>query len=217
MQISVKSDVDRALKGMSRLQRKQVPFAAALGLTMTAKKVAKVEQRMMVRQLDRPTPFSVKGIRWQGASKNDFKTGRLHSRVYLMSTQAEYLRFQIEGGTRTPKGTAIAVPTSNVKLNRYGNLAGGQGRIKRLLAKKNTFQGTINGVAGIWQRPKRGKRSRGGSGTTGQSGLKLLVAYESSTQYQPRFDFYGIAQRSVRTNIGKELDKAIARALRSAK
>ena len=37
-----------------------------------------------------------------------------------------------------------------------------------------------------------------------QSGLKLLVAYESSTQYQPRFDFYGIAQRSVRTNIAKE-------------
>ena len=98
-----------------------MPFAAVLGLTMTAKKVAKVEQRMMVRELDRPTLFTIKGVRWQGASKNDFKTGRLHSRVYLMPTQAEYLRYQIEGGTRTPKGTAIAVPTSNVKLNRYGN------------------------------------------------------------------------------------------------
>ena len=64
------------------------------------------------------------------------------------------------------------MPTSNVKLNRYGNLAGGQGRIKRLLAKKNVFQGTIGGVAGIWQRPKRGKRSRGDSGTIGQSGLE---------------------------------------------
>ena len=36
-----------------------------------------------------------------------------------------------------------------------------------MLAKKNTFQGTIGGVAGVWQRPKRGKRSRGGSGTIG--------------------------------------------------
>ena len=104
MQISVKSDVEKALKGMSRLHKKQMPFAAALGLTMTAKKVAKVEQRMMVRELDRPTLFTIKGVRWQGASKNDFKTGRLRSRVYLMPTQAEYLRFQIEGGTRTPKG-----------------------------------------------------------------------------------------------------------------
>ena len=214
MQISVKSDVDKALKGMSVLQRKQMPFAAALRLSMTAKKVMRVEQRILVKQLDRPTPFTVKGVRWQGANKADFKLGRLHSRVYLLPKQAEYLSFQIEGGTRTPKGTAIAVPTSNVKLNRYG---GGQGRIKWLLAKKNTFQGTINGVVGVWQRSKRGKGSRGGSGTIGQSGLKLQVAYENSTQYQPRFDFYGIGERSVRTNIGKEMDKAIARALRSAK
>ena len=104
MQISVKSDVDKALKSMRGLQRKQMPFAAALGLSMTAKKVAKVEQRMMVRKLDRPTPFTIKGVRWQGASKNDFKTGRLHSRVYLMPTQAEYLRYQIEGGYSNAKG-----------------------------------------------------------------------------------------------------------------
>ena len=95
MQISVKSDVDKALKSMSRLHKKQVPFAAALGLTMTAKKVAKVEQRMMVEQLDRTTPITVKRVRWQRAIKADFKLGRLHSRVYLMLTQAEYLRFQI--------------------------------------------------------------------------------------------------------------------------
>ena len=63
MQISIKSDVDKALKSMSRLHKKQVPFASALGLTMTAKKVAKVEQRMMVRKLDRPTPFTIKGVR----------------------------------------------------------------------------------------------------------------------------------------------------------
>ena len=92
-----------------------------------------------------------------------------------MSKQAEYLKLQVEGGTRTPRGRAIPAPTSNVKLNRYGNLAGGQNRIKRLLAKKSTFQGTINGVAGVWQRPKRGKRSRGGYGTTGQSGLSWLL------------------------------------------
>ena len=32
-----------------------------------------------------------------------------------------------------------------------------------------------------------------------------------------RFDFYGIGARTVRTNMGKEMDKAIGRALRSAK
>ena len=115
-------------------------------------------------------------------------------------------------------GIIFKTTLKNVKLNRYGNLAGGQGRIKRLLAKKNTFQGTIGGVAGIWQRPKRGRQRSGTYGVKGkQTGLKLLVAYESSTQYRPRFDFYGIGERSVRTNIGKEMEKAIGRALRSAK
>ena len=73
MQKSVKSDVDNALKSMRGLQRKQLPFAAAL--SMTAKRVAKVEQRMMVRQLDSPTPFTIKGVRWQDAKKSDFKNG----------------------------------------------------------------------------------------------------------------------------------------------
>ena len=81
MQISVKSDVGKALKSMSRLHNKQVPFAAALGLTMTAKKAAKVEQRMMVRKLDRQTPFTIKGVKWQGASKNDFKSEEFPQRV----------------------------------------------------------------------------------------------------------------------------------------
>jgi len=50
-----------------------------------------------------------------------------------------------------------------------------------------------------------------------QSGEELkLVGGCEFAEYPPRFDFYSIAERSVRTNIGKEMDKAIARALRSA-
>ena len=65
------------------------------------------------------------------------------------------------------------------------------------------------------------KRDRQRTDTYGikgkETGSKLLVAYESSTQYQPNFDFYGIGERSVRTNISKEMDKAIARVLPSVK
>ena len=103
----------------------------------------------MVKKLDRPTPFTIKGVKWQGAKKADYKLGKLHSRVYIMDKQASYLKFQIEGGTRTPKVQTIPVPTTNLKLNTYGNMIGGRNRIQRLL-KKNTFQRTINGVAGIW-------------------------------------------------------------------
>ena len=66
---------------------------------------------------------------------------------------------------------------------------------------------------------KRGRQRTDTYGIKGkETGSKLLVAYESSTQHQPIFwDFYGIGERSVRTNISKEMDKAIARALQSAK
>ncbi len=48
---------------------------------------------------------------------------------------------------------------------------------------------------------------------------KIEVSECEFAQYQPRFDFYGIGERSVRKNIGKEMDKAIAiaRELTSAK
>jgi len=97
MQIAVTTNVARAMKGLKRLEKKQEPFAAALGLTNTAKRLAKTEQRMMVKQLDRPTPFTVRSIRWQKADKGDYARGRLHSEVYIMDKQAEYLRLQIEG------------------------------------------------------------------------------------------------------------------------
>jgi hypothetical protein len=51
------------------------------------------------------------------------------------------------------------------------------------------------------------------TGRTGVGGLKLLVAYEPTAQYQPRFDLYGIAKRVVPKIVGKEIDRAIARAL----
>ena len=46
--------------------------------------------------------------------------------------------------------------------------------------------------------------------------VRVEVSEHEFALYQRRFDFYGIAQRSVRTNIGEKMDKAIARTLRSA-
>ena len=58
-----------------------MPIAAALGLANCAKKLAKLEQRMVVKQLDRPRPFTVRGFPWQRTSKADYARGSLHSRV----------------------------------------------------------------------------------------------------------------------------------------
>ena len=84
MQILVKTDVAKCLKAYLNSSVRQIPFAVALGRSMTAKMVIKVKQRMMVKKLDRPTPFTIKSVKWQGAKKADFTLGRVHSRVYVM-------------------------------------------------------------------------------------------------------------------------------------
>nr|HIL74639.1 hypothetical protein [Rhodospirillales bacterium] len=84
------------------------------------------------------------------AKKAGCKLGKLHSRVYVMDKQAQYLSYQIEGGTRTPRGTAIVVPTSNLKLITSICL------VVRIelngCSRRSTYskKPSINGVAGIW-------------------------------------------------------------------
>ena len=75
MQISVKSDVEKALKGKSRLHKKKMPFNAALGLTMTARKVAKVEQRMMVRNWIGPRHSRLKVLGGRALARMILKRG----------------------------------------------------------------------------------------------------------------------------------------------
>ena len=45
----------------------------------------------------------------------------------------------------------------------------------------------------------------------------LLVAYDPTIFHRPRFDFYGIARRSVPKIVGREMDRAITKALQSAR
>ena len=72
-------------------------------------------------------------------------------------------------------------------------MIGGRNKNTRLLKKKNVFQGTINGVAGIWQRPKQGEQSGGGFGITGESGFKLLVSYATPAPTSPVLSSMGLS------------------------
>ena len=51
MQISMKSDIDKAIKQLGALG-KQVPFAASVAINQTVKDIQKVEQAAIKRELD---------------------------------------------------------------------------------------------------------------------------------------------------------------------
>ena len=97
MEISVKFDVKKLTRSMSRLQRKQIPFATAGALNDTAFQAKKLAVKAMPRFLDRPTPATKKSLRVEKAKKTT-----LESKVYFLDWAWKYMRYQVVCGTRSP-------------------------------------------------------------------------------------------------------------------
>lgn len=189
----------RALeRRLSGLASKQVPFAAALAINEVAGEIREAEPQGLSRDLDRPTPFTKKGMFVARATKR-----RLVGVVGFKRIQAEYLEAQATGGTRRPKRRAIVVPVG-VRLNKYGNMP--RKSLVRALAKPGTFSGKVNGVAGIYQK----KRTKKG-------GVKLLAVYKSSVRYKPRLKFQPRARDLASRRIAPAITKHLRRAVQTAR
>ena len=199
MKIDVRFDIKGALRKLD-LAKKQIPFAVARGLTWTARDVRQDVMAAMPQALDRPSPFTMRGIGYRPATKQT-----LTSEVFIRDTQATYLSKLISGGTRRPRGKALLVPSSDFPTDQYGNPS--KAALRRLRSRKDVFSGTIRGVGGIWQRTGKG----------GRPGVKLLLAFEPTTQYRPTFPFVEIAKRSVAKRLKGNLERSIADAMRTAR
>lgn len=200
--------------------KKQMRFAAAVALTRTAKAAAEEEKQEASRKLEEPTPFTLRGIRFDKATKQN-----LQARVYVMPIQAEYMHWQVEGGTRQKRAKSGEALPVNIAVNKYGNIvARGRGKLKALINRPDTFIGTVKGVYGLWQRgrsAKNGKfRAQGkvrSAGKTRATTVRLLVRLEPSVRYEPKFKFYDKAEQVFNRRFERELDKALADARRTAR
>lgn len=202
----------RALeRRLGLIAKQQLPFAVSLGINDVAGLIRDAEVKALSRDLDRPTTFTTRGLVVERATKR-----KLTGVVGFKPIQAEYLSKQATGGTRRAKRRAVVVPVG-LRVNKYGNLS--KNAIKRALARPDTFSGTVRGVAGIYQRPKRGVRRRaGGVGTKGASkGLKLLVIYKASVSYSPRLHYVPRAVRLADREIGPAIAKRLRYAVKTAR
>lgn len=198
--LSIKADIDKATRWMMKIHKKQIPFATSLALNRTAVKVQKVEKARMVQDLDRPTRQTVNSVRVKRSNKR-----MLRSEVFLLPWSHAFLKYQIHGGTRAPRGITEAVPVS-MRLNKFGNITGRrQGKLGKILNQPDKFSGTINGVAGIWQRGRGKQRNKK---------VKLLVAYEQVVSYRPRFPFYKYAVQTVNRTWRAQFRRAMRQAIR---
>lgn len=198
MQISVKTNTKELLKDVSSLFNKQIPFATSMAINNTAFGLRGWEMAQMPALLDRPTPFTLRGVRVKKGNKREPTAF-----VFLTEIVDGYLKHQIHGGQRIAKRGRV-LPARGTKTNSYGNLP--RGKSKTLRKKRGVFSGKPRGKpAGIWQKMRSGK-------------LKPLLIYENGAlTYQKRFDWFGIGKKYIRQNFNDEFVKAFNRAVKSAR
>ncbi|KKL24154.1 hypothetical protein LCGC14_2418140, partial [marine sediment metagenome] len=147
---------------LSNVQKKQIPFATARAITQTLNIAKKDVIRQLDKDIDRPTPFTRRGFRVDGANKQT-----LSGRLFILPKQNSYLQYQIFGGVRLPKGVALTLRPAKpgpgrIKLNRFGNIPPSQAAKAQLA--KGAFSATIGGVAGIWKAPTKTKSGKARKG-----------------------------------------------------
>ena len=212
MKISVKSNIKQFKKGLSKLEKKQLPFATSRALNFTGNEFLRhLKQRAKEDFKGGATANtlkafkvtkSIKGIRHniKYSTKKDLAVD-----IFLPEWAEKYLKYQIQGGTRKKERNHIFIPTRNTNLNKYGNIPGKQGKLAGKM--KNTFTAEIKGIKGLWKRVGKGGRE-----------VKLLIAFEDTAHYRnPNFPFYDYGRFVLNRDFNKFLRIEFRRAMKTAK
>jgi hypothetical protein len=195
--IKVSADVGRLTSHLRKIEREQIPFATAQALTTTAKHAQATLTAQLPSIFDRPTPFTMRAIGMTPARKSD-----LTATVLVRPLQARYLELEETGGFRgSVSGKSLPEPIA-IPTNAYGNIP--RNKIAQLAAKPGYFIGTIKGVKGLYQRPKRGA-------------LRLLARFVTGWAIRPKFRFAERVGADVRQTLPAAMRAALAKALSTAR
>jgi len=193
--INVKSNVKQFTRHLTKIEKKQVPFATARALTWTAQDV----QKWLIKKI--PAIFNVTKKWWlkqqpTGIKIKPAKKNHLISSIY---TKAYFASLQEEGGTKRPtRSKNLVIPTKKVPKSRRKS----GGAVVMLKGKK-----VFSTSRGIYRR-KGGKKSRA---------IELLYHKDSSANVKPRFNFKKTAHRIATRMFKRNFLKSLASALKSAR
>ncbi|QFU04579.1 hypothetical protein FIU82_06055 [Pseudoalteromonas sp. THAF3] len=216
--LSFKSNVDPLMDKLKEAGD-QVPYATSLAINDVAYQSRLALQSHMARVLDAPIPFTLRGVRYDKASKRN-----LRALVYLRDEVARYMEAQIEGGTRDEKGLEVGlkasrlftrnniprdtyfIPTKAYQTGRGGNITKAKARkileeTKRPDGKFFMFQDDRD------ERPLVFERMRGGKD------LRLALVGVGTPKYSKRVKFEETVAETVERTFRKALDKALDKAL----
>ena len=187
-------DVNNLNSYLGRVSRSIAAGVLSRSLNQSAFELMRYQRNLIKTQLDRPTPFTVRGIVYEQATPS-----RLTSQVYIRPIQTEYLKYQIYGGVRYPRRSrSIMVPGRDVHKNQYGNVPRG---VLRRLKRQGAFYDRDGDT--LLYRESNGN-------------LLRLASYRASTRYSPnRFRFFSDGTRFARYIIRQKIDANTRRVLRN--
>lgn len=213
--ITVQASTDRAIRKLSYVQMKQVPFATALALTKTGQAVKAAITETIPTVFQAPTQFTVNSIFLTPATKS-----RLWAKVWIKDRQAKYLFPEVEGGYRNSKGFEnllrrngmlpagwFAIPTASAPRNGNGNVPGSV--LVKVLSQLQASRETAYNENTVAKRKRNAKASKGRyfailpgrshlpagiyerMGTAFGSGVKMIFVYTPKKPvYRKRLPFY---------------------------
>tara|TARA_R100000231_G_scaffold17834_1_gene18369 strand:- start:4 stop:687 length:684 start_codon:yes stop_codon:yes gene_type:complete len=212
MNINIKADIKPLKKKLTSLEKRQLPFASSVSINKTGVKIlsalganaAKKFEGGATKQALRAfkTPTGLKGNR----PNINFSTKKdLSAKVFMPDWAEKFLTYQVLGGQKTSKKKeGFGVPTSNKRLNKFGNIAG---KKSGLVKGKKQFIATIKGITGVWERYGRGGRN-----------VKLIIAFEKTVRYDnPKFPFFKIGEMVYKSQFPKILKKELRNAIATQK
>lgn len=168
---------------------KQVERATTMAVNKVGFDVKDKLTNDMDRYIDRPTPFTKKAWLVRRSGKKTI--------VQLKDIQAEYLQWQILGGTqRARRGQPIIVPQRHARINKYGNITG---KRSGLIKRKTEFIAEINGTLGVWRRVG-GKRN---------PGLKLIHAIQKTLKHKKVYPVFEIAEKEIKKQYPIKLKRSM--------
>ena len=197
IQIDVRADLKRMTDRLTDVQKQQVPYATSVALNKTIRDLQQIEKSGMPEDIDRPTPFTVRGIQYKKSTK-----ANLEAKVFIEQKRAEYLQWTVHGGTRKPRRKVLIIGLT--ERNQYGNTPGFRQFRTRLLAKKHHFEATMGTTHGIWKRI--GKQ---------RNDIQLVALYSRQADYTKTYRFGRRAFRSAGGLFRKYFTAAIETAIAS--
>jgi len=211
MRLSIKHNIDEVTRGMSSIQKKQIPFATMLALNDTAFDLQRVYKAQTKQKFSEPTKFTQTGFAVEKAKKTNLKAV-----VYVTEKREDYMKLQVDGGVRHPKNKAIIVPnkSNSSDIGKYssGNLT--KGAVNKIKKQKDKYFFGVpkgnQGSEGIWER-----YGRSATGSVSGARIRQVAKLSKQAKYKALFPWTSIGN-GVAFSRSKGFDSHFAKRLRFA-